>query len=200
MSLVPRSKYEMKSTTLMVMQLILIVYSLCEHLHNCSSWGDAGYFNRWTLEVTSLSSYSICLGVGRRIGQIVFYDTIGTLAGRSYGNDGKYQSEADLAQLVANWTPLACLPKMYLDREIGKAGAPQRLPAAAPTTSQLRYAGAALTRGDTDGPVGGVTTTLAADAEVDPNGWYLDGAAVAAKMLAEDGAKVRAQEEQKQKQ
>jgi hypothetical protein len=55
--------------------------------------GDVGYINRWTMEITNNSRYySIPLVVGRRIAQIVFFDTIGTIQGRSYEQVGKYQA------------------------------------------------------------------------------------------------------------
>lgn len=59
----------------------------------CAGWGDVGYINRWTMEITNNSRYySIPLVVGRRIAQIVFFDTEGTLEGRSYELTGtRYQ-------------------------------------------------------------------------------------------------------------
>lgn len=42
----------------------------------CAGWGDVGYINRWTMEITNNSShYAIPLVVGRRIGQIIFFET-----------------------------------------------------------------------------------------------------------------------------
>ncbi|MEX2010503.1 MAG: hypothetical protein WD874_01720, partial [Parcubacteria group bacterium] len=42
----------------------------------CAGWGDVGYVNRWTMEITNNSShYSIPLVVGRRIAQIIFFET-----------------------------------------------------------------------------------------------------------------------------
>jgi len=95
----------------------------------CAGWGDVGYVNRWTMEITNNSRYySIPLVVGRRIAQIVFFDTDGTLRGRSYVDTGKYQTTEDLAELMANWHPDSCLPRMYADREItsGPAADPCR--------------------------------------------------------------------------
>ena len=47
----------------------------------CAGWGDVGYINRWTMEITNNSShYAIPLVVGRRIGQIIFLKL-----GRSWG-------------------------------------------------------------------------------------------------------------------
>lgn len=82
----------------------------------CAGWGDIGYVNRWTMEITNNSRhYSIPLVVGRRIAQIVFFDSDGTVG--DYADSGKYQTSKDLEEVKANWTPYSMLPKMYLDRE-----------------------------------------------------------------------------------
>jgi len=84
----------------------------------CAGWGDIGYVNRWTMEITNNSRfYTIPLVVGRRIAQIVFFDTEGTYEGRSYERDGKYQTSEDVEKLIQEWTPYSCLPQMYNDRE-----------------------------------------------------------------------------------
>lgn len=83
----------------------------------CAGWGDIGYVNRWTMEITNNSRfYSIPLVVGRRIAQIVFFETEGTSA--SYEISGKYQENINMEELEKNWKPESILPKMYLDREI----------------------------------------------------------------------------------
>lgn len=85
----------------------------------CAGWGDVGYVNRWTMEITNNSRhYSIPLVVGRRVAQIVFFDSEGTLENRSYADSGKYQSLDRMQDLIDAWTPTDMLPKMYLDREI----------------------------------------------------------------------------------
>ena len=85
----------------------------------CAGWGDVGYVNRWTMEITNNSRhYSIPLVVGRRIAQIVFFETEGTLEDRRYQDTGKYQSLSCLQELMKNWNPIDMLPKMYLDREV----------------------------------------------------------------------------------
>ncbi len=85
----------------------------------CAGWGDIGYVNRWTMEITNNSRfYSIPLVVGRRIAQIVFFDTDGTLSSNSYEKTGKYQTDSDIDALIKNWHPSSMLPKMWLDREI----------------------------------------------------------------------------------
>jgi hypothetical protein len=82
------------------------------------SWGDVGYINRWTMEITNNSRYySIPLVVGRRIAQIVFFDSDGTIQGRSYEQVGKYQApNASMDSLIEKWVPESMLPQMFLDR------------------------------------------------------------------------------------
>jgi dCTP deaminase len=84
----------------------------------CAGWGDIGYVNRWTMEITNNSRYyTIPLVVGRRIAQIVSFETEGTIANQSYELQGKYQTVSDIDQIVKLWEPSACLPKMFMDRE-----------------------------------------------------------------------------------
>ncbi len=86
----------------------------------CAGWGDVGYINRWTMEVTNNSShYFIPLVVGRRIGQIVFFET-GPILKSDYTKNGKYQSTGSVAQLKKSWKPDMMLPRLYLDRDITK--------------------------------------------------------------------------------
>lgn len=87
----------------------------------CSGFGDSGYCNIWTMEITNHNQYhTLTLLVGRRIAQIVFMNTEET-SGKSYSNlSGKYQTSDDFEKLKRDWTPEQCLPKLYLDREIIK--------------------------------------------------------------------------------
>lgn len=86
----------------------------------CAGWGDVGYVNRWTMEMTNNSvHYTIPLVVGRRIAQIVFHRT-GELIDASYETSGKYQTGGDIKKLKKDWTPDMMLPKLYLDRDIKK--------------------------------------------------------------------------------
>lgn len=86
-----------------------------------AGWGDVGYFNRWTMEVTNNSRYfSIPLVVGRRIAQMVFYE-VAPLAAREIdyvGEGGKYQTSQNLEELQKSWHPQMMLPKMHLDWEV----------------------------------------------------------------------------------
>ncbi len=86
----------------------------------CAGWGDVGYINRWTMEITNNSKhYAIPLVVGRRIAQLVFFET-GEILGHDYNKVGKYNSSEDVAILKKNWKPEMMLPRLYKDREIGK--------------------------------------------------------------------------------
>ncbi len=81
----------------------------------CAGWGDVGYVNRWTMEITNNSkNYIIPLVVGRRIAQIVFFET-GPIIGSDYTKTGKYQSSKNIAQLKKAWKPEMMLPRLYLD-------------------------------------------------------------------------------------
>ena len=86
----------------------------------CAGWGDVGYINRWTMEITNNSRhYSIPLVVGRRIGQIIFFET-GPILKNDYSKTGKYQSHHNLKKMVKEWKPESMLPRLYLDRDIKK--------------------------------------------------------------------------------
>lgn len=78
----------------------------------CAGWGDVGYINRWTMEITNNSDYYIPLVVGMRIAQIVFMYT-GEV---ETPYQSKYQTTDDLEQLKKDWQPSDMLPKIYLDK------------------------------------------------------------------------------------
>lgn len=86
-----------------------------------AGWGDVGYFNRWTMEVTNNSRhFMIPLVVGRRIGQMVFYE-VEPLKSAEFdyvGEGGKYQRAKGLEELIKSWQPEMMLPKMHLDWEV----------------------------------------------------------------------------------
>ncbi len=85
----------------------------------CAGWGDVGYINRWTMEITNFSNSIIPLPVGMRIAQIIFLqvseiiDTESVYAGR------KYQGSDDLEELKKNWSPEMMIPRLYEDKDIG---------------------------------------------------------------------------------
>ena len=84
----------------------------------CAGWGDVGYINRWTMEITNNSThYYIPLVVGRRIAQSIFFET-GPILKSDYAKGGKYQSSGSVKQLKKNWKPTDMLPRLYLDRDI----------------------------------------------------------------------------------
>ena len=84
----------------------------------CAGWGDVGFFNRWTMEITNNSrTHSIPLVVGRRIAQIIFFET-GPILEQDYSGSGKYQTGGSLQELKASWKPEMMLPRLHRDREI----------------------------------------------------------------------------------
>lgn len=86
-----------------------------------AGWGDVGYFNRWTMEITNNSQYySIPLVVGRRIAQMVFYE-VAPLESREsdyVGEAGKYQQSQDIEEVKKTWNPHMMTPRMHLDWEV----------------------------------------------------------------------------------
>lgn len=84
-----------------------------------AGWGDVGYFNRWTMEITNNSQYfSIPLVVGRRIAQMVFYEVEPIVADLDYPKLGKYQKSPNLEEVKKSWNPFMMLPRMYEDWEV----------------------------------------------------------------------------------
>ena len=86
----------------------------------CAGWGDVGYVNRWTMEITNNSkNYIIPLVVGRRIAQIIFFET-GPILERDYTKSGKYASSTNIKELQKSWKPESMLPQLYNDKDIKK--------------------------------------------------------------------------------
>jgi dCTP deaminase len=86
----------------------------------CAGWGDVGFTNRWTMEISNSSQhYIIPLVVGRRIAQLVFFETGPILAG-DYAATGKYQTSADMKVIKKSWSPLMMLPRLWADRDTKK--------------------------------------------------------------------------------
>lgn len=83
----------------------------------CAGWGDVNYVNRWTMEITNYTKHVIPLVVGRRIAQIVFFET-GDIENDGYEVKGKYQTTANIEELQRNWKPDDMLPRLYKDRDI----------------------------------------------------------------------------------
>jgi len=86
----------------------------------CAGWGDVGYVNRWTMEITNNSThYTIPLVVGRRIAQLIFFE-VGPIRNKSYNDTGKYNTDATLAATKRHWKPIMMAPQLYKDRDIRK--------------------------------------------------------------------------------
>lgn len=84
----------------------------------CAGWGDVGYINRWTMEISNSSQhYIIPLVVGRRIAQLVFFET-GPIVGDDYAATGKYNPYKELKDLKKHWDPKMMLPRLWNDRDI----------------------------------------------------------------------------------
>jgi len=78
----------------------------------CAGWGDIGYCNRWTMEVTNGCTCDVILPVGARIAQIVFFYS--STPNKPYV--GKYQGHYQgLDELIRAWTPESMLPKLNLE-------------------------------------------------------------------------------------
>ena len=87
-----------------------------------AGWGDIGYINRWTMEITNNSKYfSIPLVVGRRIAQMIFYETEPLISDADYFKEGgKYQSGNSLDEIKKTWSPYMMIPRMHLDYEVSE--------------------------------------------------------------------------------
>jgi dCTP deaminase len=93
-----------------------VFISVCK----CAGWGDVGYTNRWTMEISNNSQhYAIPLRVGMRIAQMVFFET-GPIRGQDYTATGKYNKTTDIKRLKKEWKPEMMLPRLHADREIQK--------------------------------------------------------------------------------
>lgn len=84
----------------------------------CAGWGDIGYVNRWTMEITNFSNNIVPLPIGLRIAQIIFHEVTPVEVSDRYKS--KYQQDFDLKTLIKKWKPDEMLPKLYLDRDLGK--------------------------------------------------------------------------------
>lgn len=74
----------------------------------CAGFGDVGYVNKWTMEITNSLNVLVSLRVGMRVAQISFFKVGETL--RQYS--GKYQSD--------RWKPDDMLPKLWEDWEVSE--------------------------------------------------------------------------------
>jgi dCTP deaminase len=75
-----------------------------------AGWGDVGYVNRWTMEISNFSASIIPLVVGSRVAQIVFFYT-GNVS-KKYDEKGAYQMKFDnVDKLMEQWTVSDMLPR-----------------------------------------------------------------------------------------
>ena len=82
-----------------------------------AGWGDPGYINRWTMEIYNMNQHdSVVLPIGKRIAQLVFYET-GPVDQEYKKLSGKYQSAASdkLEDIISSWSPEQMLPRAYKD-------------------------------------------------------------------------------------
>ncbi len=85
----------------------------------CAGWGDIGYVNRWTMEITNFSKIPIALVVGMRVAQIIFHETHSIDEKDGYSESGKYQTMFDINEVKKTWKPEMMIPKLYKDKDIG---------------------------------------------------------------------------------
>lgn len=75
-----------------------------------AGWGDVGYVNRWTMEISNFSQSTIPLVVGSRVAQIVFFYTGRVI--NSYEKKGAYQEKYDTVdELMEKWQVSDMLPR-----------------------------------------------------------------------------------------
>lgn len=86
----------------------------------CAGWGDIGYINRWTMEITNFSNTVVPLPVGMRIAQIIFLQVSEVIDTESVYTGRKYQGSDDLEELKKSWKPEMMIPRLYKDKDIGK--------------------------------------------------------------------------------
>lgn len=81
----------------------------------CAGWGDLGFCNRWTMEISNhLKDIPIILVVGMRVAQIPFYQ-VDPLDESYSSSGGQYQTTDDTKKMIENWSPYSMLPKFNRD-------------------------------------------------------------------------------------
>ncbi|MBU3934478.1 deoxycytidine triphosphate deaminase [Patescibacteria group bacterium] len=77
----------------------------------CAGWGDLGFCNRWTMEMSNhLKDTPVILVVGMRVAQIAFYQ-VDSLAESYAKTGGQYQATDDTGEMIRNWSPDQMLPR-----------------------------------------------------------------------------------------
>lgn len=72
----------------------------------CAGFGDVGYINRWTMEITNHLNIGVSLRVGMRIAQISFFrvgEVIEQYAGKYQRNNKEWKPEDMLPKLWKDW-------------------------------------------------------------------------------------------------
>ena len=82
----------------------------------CAGWGDLGFCNRWTMEMSNhLKDTPVVLVVGMRVAQIAFYQV--DPLGDSYATTGgQYQNTDNTEEMMQKWSPSLMLPKFSRDK------------------------------------------------------------------------------------
>ena len=77
----------------------------------CAGWGDLGFCNRWTMEMSNhLKDTPVVLVVGMRVAQIAFYQVDPLL--KTYSETGgQYQTTDNTEKIIKEWSPYLMLPK-----------------------------------------------------------------------------------------
>jgi len=82
----------------------------------CAGWGDLGFCNRWTMEMTNhLKDTPVVLVVGMRVAQIAFYE-VDQLDDSYAANGGQYQTTDNEDEMMAQWSPSAMLPRFSREK------------------------------------------------------------------------------------
>ena len=77
----------------------------------CAGWGDLGFCNRWTMEMTNhLKGPPVVLVVGMRVAQIAFYQVDPLKESYSMGG-GQYQATDNTEEMIQKWSPYSMLPR-----------------------------------------------------------------------------------------
>ena len=74
----------------------------------CAGFGDVGFINKWTMEITNHLNVKVILYVGMRIAQISFFRT------------GKVLNEYKGKYGQGEWPPEDMIPKLWKDKDIIK--------------------------------------------------------------------------------
>jgi dCTP deaminase len=81
----------------------------------CAGWGDLGFCNRWTMEMSNhLKDTPVVLVVGMRVAQMAFYQ-VDPLSETYSQTGGQYQTTDDTKKMMQEWSPYSMLPKFCRD-------------------------------------------------------------------------------------